>query len=98
MNRNDYQSGWDTDQFPNNVHKVALAYYQILGHGEFEDGNLQQNLVDRYARWASDFGGEIMYGHHGLESLANKVIADDINPDPVSGKQEYLENTVNRFV
>lgn len=50
MNRNDYQSGWDTDQFPNNVHKVALAYYQILGHGEFEDGNLQQNLVDRYAR------------------------------------------------
>ena len=26
MNRNDYQSGWDTDQFPNNVPEVALAY------------------------------------------------------------------------
>ena len=30
MNRNDYQSGWDTDQFPNNVPEMALAYYQIL--------------------------------------------------------------------
>ncbi|MGR3292302.1 MAG: xylose isomerase, partial [Paracoccaceae bacterium] len=30
MNRNDYQSGWDTDQFPNNVPEVALAYYHIL--------------------------------------------------------------------
>ena len=27
MNRNDYQSGWDTDQFPNNVPEMALAYY-----------------------------------------------------------------------
>jgi hypothetical protein len=30
MNRNDYQSGWDTDQFPNNVPEMALAYYEIL--------------------------------------------------------------------
>jgi hypothetical protein len=30
MNRNDYQSGWDTDQFPNNVPEMALAYYAIL--------------------------------------------------------------------
>lgn len=33
MNRNDYQSGWDTDQFPNNVPEVALAYYYILKNG-----------------------------------------------------------------
>lgn len=141
MNRNDYQSGWDTDQFPNNVAEVALAYYQILGHGGFEnggtnfdaklrrqsidpqdlllahiggmdvcarglkaaaamleDGSLQQNLVDRYVGWESDFGGEIMDGQYGLDSLADKVLAENINPDPVSGKQEYLENIVNRFV
>ncbi len=33
MNRNDYQSGWDTDQFPNNVPEMALAYYQVLLNG-----------------------------------------------------------------
>ena len=38
MNRNDYQSGWDTDQFPNNVPEVALAYYEILRAGGFGTG------------------------------------------------------------
>ncbi|MEL7215050.1 MAG: xylose isomerase [Pseudomonadota bacterium] len=38
MNRNDYQSGWDTDQFPNNVPEVALAYYHILKAGGLGPG------------------------------------------------------------
>ncbi len=38
MNRNDYQSGWDTDQFPNSVPEVALAYYEILKAGGFSTG------------------------------------------------------------
>ena len=38
MNRNDYQSGWDTDQFPNNVPEVALAYYEVLKAGGFNTG------------------------------------------------------------
>ncbi|MCV6584106.1 MAG: xylose isomerase [Marinibacterium sp.] len=38
MNRNDYQSGWDTDQFPNNVPEVALTYYHILRAGGLTSG------------------------------------------------------------
>ncbi|MEM1342392.1 MAG: xylose isomerase, partial [Pseudomonadota bacterium] len=38
INRNDYQSGWDTDQFPNSVPEVALAYYHILQGGGFGTG------------------------------------------------------------
>ena len=38
MNRNDYQSGWDTDQFPDNVRECALAYYEILKNGGFDTG------------------------------------------------------------
>jgi xylose isomerase len=38
MNRNDYQSGWDTDQFPNNVPEMALAYYEVLRAGGFTTG------------------------------------------------------------
>ncbi|MFK7793039.1 MAG: xylose isomerase [Devosiaceae bacterium] len=38
MNRNDYQSGWDTDQFPNTVPEVALAYYEVLRAGGFTTG------------------------------------------------------------
>lgn len=35
MNRNDYQSGWDTDQFPNNHAEKALAFYEILKAGGY---------------------------------------------------------------
>ena len=38
MNRNDYQSGWDTDQFPDDPREVALAYYEILRAGGFATG------------------------------------------------------------
>lgn len=38
MNRNDYQSGWDTDQFPDSVPEMARAYYEILKIGGFTTG------------------------------------------------------------
>ncbi|MFN3171190.1 MAG: xylose isomerase [Hyphomicrobiales bacterium] len=38
MNRNDYQSGWDTDQFPDSVPEMARAYYEILKVGGFTTG------------------------------------------------------------
>ena len=38
MNRNDYQSGWDTDQFPDSVPEMARAYYEILRAGGFTSG------------------------------------------------------------
>ena len=38
MNRNDYQSGWDTDQFPDSVPEIARAYYEILRAGGFTTG------------------------------------------------------------
>ena len=50
MNRNDYQSGWDTDQFPNNVPEMALAYYQILLGGGFTTGGTNFDAKLRRSR------------------------------------------------
>ncbi len=140
MNRNDYQSGWDTDQFPNNVPEVALAYYHILKSGGFatggtnfdaklrrqsldaedlvaghiggmdicarglkaaaamlEDGGLEDALKARYAGWEQDANKD-MLANGTLESISERVLKDDINPEPRSGQQEKLENWVNRFV
>ena len=53
MNRIDYQSGWDTDQFPNNIPEVALAYYEVLQAGGFTNGGtkfdakLRRQSLDR---------------------------------------------------
>jgi xylose isomerase len=63
MNRNDYQTGWDTDQFPNNVPEVALAYYHILKDGGFStggtnfDAKLRRQSLDPSDLIAAHVGG-----------------------------------------
>ena len=65
MNRNDLQSGWDTDQFPNNVPEVALAYYHILKAGGFTTGGT--NFDSKVRRQSIDRGrpGLCPYRRHG---------------------------------
>ncbi|NND92585.1 MAG: xylose isomerase [Granulosicoccus sp.] len=141
MNRNDYQSGWDTDQFPNNVPEMAIAYYQILKAGGFttggtnfdaklrrqsidpedlliahiggmdccarglkaaarlvEDRALSEPLEERYAGWEDKIPGQMLKGSMGLADIEAYVLQNDVNPQPVSGRQEKLENIVNRYV
>jgi xylose isomerase len=141
MNRNDYQSGWDTDQFPNNVPEMALAYYQVLRNGGFttggtnfdaklrrqsiepddlliahagamdccarglkaaarmiEDKALSSLVEDRYAGWNEAEARKVLSGGYSLDEIARHVESRDINPQPKSGRQEYLENIVNRYV
>ena len=139
MNRNDYQSGWDTDQFPNNVPEMALAFYEILRAGGFatggtnfdaklrrqsldpedlilahvggmdacaaglkaaaamlEDGALEAARAARYAGWDAETGKALLASD--LAGIEAKVRAEDINPQPRSGRQERLENLVNRYL
>jgi xylose isomerase len=140
-NRNDLQSGWDTDQFPNNPGEMALAFYQILkagglGQGGFNfdakvrrqsidpadllhghvggldilarglkgaaamitDGTFDKAQEERYAGWAEKGAAAMLKGERSLDQIAQWVAAENINPQPRSGQQEYLENLVNRFV
>ena len=139
MNRNDYQSGWDTDQFPNNIPEAALAYYEVLRAGGFttggtnfdaklrrqsldpedlilahvggmdvcaaglkaaaamvEDGALEEARNTRYAKWDDSQNAEMLKSD--LSSIEARVRRDNINPDPRSGRQERLENLVNRYL
>lgn len=63
MNRNDYQSGWDTDQFPFSVKETALAYYEILKAGGFKNGGtnfdakLRRQSLDPVDLVAAHVGG-----------------------------------------
>jgi xylose isomerase len=141
MNRNDYQSGWDTDQFPNNAPEAALAYYEVLLAGGFttggtnfdaklrrqsldpkdliaahvggmdicarglkaaarmiEDEALSTPLEERYAGWNDSEAQAMLTGKRSLEEIAERAIRDGIDPRPRSGRQEILENIVNRYV
>jgi len=72
-NRNDLQSGWDTDQFPNNVPETALAFYQILKAGGL--GNGGWNFDARVRRQSLD-PADLLHGHiGGLDVLARGLKA-----------------------
>lgn len=63
-----------------------------------EEAPLSDFVENRYAGWNQDFGQRILAGQESLESLSNYVHSNNVNPEPASGRQELLENIVNRFV
>ena len=68
MNRNDYQSGWDTDQFPSSVPEVALAYYEILKGGGFTSGGT--NFDSKIRRQSLDAEDLILAHVGGMDVCA----------------------------
>jgi xylose isomerase len=62
-----------------------------------EDGTLQKFVEERYAGWDTPFGKDIAAGRKSLDDLARHVDERSLEPQPKSGRQEYLENLVNRF-
>lgn len=57
------------------------------------------NLVDqRYAKWNDSLGADILAGKHSLQDLAEYAEKNNIDPKPVSGRQEMLENMVNGYI
>jgi xylose isomerase len=63
-----------------------------------EDGRMKGFVEDRYAGWKKPENQEVLKGGSSLEALAERVHAQDLEPQPVSGKQEYLESLANLFV
>lgn len=139
-NRGDYQNGWDTDQFPNNVNELAESMLVILEAGGFGggginfDAKIRRNSTDpqdlfyahiggidtfaralivadniltksdykklraeRYASFDSGQGKAFADGKLTLEDL-HAFAAENGEPKVISGKQEYYENLVNRFI
>jgi xylose isomerase len=139
-NRGDYQNGWDTDQFPNNINELAEAMLIVLEGGGLQGGGINFDAkirrnstdpadlfyahiggmdtfaraliiaddilqksdykkirTDRYASFDAGQGKAFEEGKLTLEDLREYAVANG-EPATISGKQEYLENIVNRFI
>ncbi|MBL0234712.1 MAG: xylose isomerase [Chitinophagaceae bacterium] len=139
-NRGDYQNGWDTDQFPNDINELTEAMLVILEAGGFKggginfDAKIRRNSTDpedlfyahiggmdafaralltadailkrsdfrklrneRYASFDSGEGKKFETGQLSLEQLRELAITHG-EPAITSGKQEYYENILNRYI
>jgi len=63
-----------------------------------EDGGLAAFLKERYAGWDTELGRDILTGKRSLAELGQLIRTRGIEPQPRSGRQEQLENLVNRYV
>ena len=75
-----------------------LARALINAAALIEDGKLDQFVEKRYAKWNESLGQKIFAKDSTLASIADQAVSSNINPKPISGGQEYLENLVSRFV
>ncbi|MBL6946759.1 MAG: xylose isomerase [Rhodospirillales bacterium] len=72
INRGDPQSGWDTDQFPNNIQEVAMAIYVILGAGGLTTGGM--NFDAKIRRQSIDLE-DLFHAHiGGMDTCARGLL------------------------
>ena len=76
----------------------TLARSLLVAAALIEDGELERLRTERYAGWSGELGRSILGGNAALDLLSVRVLAGEIDPQPVSGRQEMLENVVNRAI
>jgi len=76
----------------------TLARALLVAADLVERGRLAELRDARYAGWDGPLGAAILDGTETLASLEARVAAGEIDPRPVSGHQELLENVVNQSV
>jgi len=89
---------------PEDLFHAHIGGLDTLGRGlliaekMLADGKLEANLRQRYAGWDRELGQRISSGKASLADLSKHVLDTGLEPRPKSGRQEYLENLVNRYL
>ena len=74
-NRGDYQNGWDTDQFPNNIQEVTEAMLVFLQAGGLQGGGV--NFDAKIQRNSTDMD-DVFHAHiGGADTFARALITAD---------------------
>jgi len=74
-NRGDYQNGWDTDQFPNNIQETTEAMLVFLKAGGLQGGGI--NFDAKIRRNSTDLE-DIFYAHiGGADTFARALLIAD---------------------
>ncbi|PAX06734.1 xylose isomerase [Sphingomonas lenta] len=84
------------DLFHGHVGAIDVVARGLLrAAATIEDGRLDQFKRDRYAGWDGELGRQI--AGLDLAGAADLAVERNLSPQPRSGRQEWLENLLNRF-
>ncbi|WP_010134855.1 xylose isomerase [Ochrovirga pacifica] len=74
-NRGDYQNGWDTDQFPNNIQETAEAMLVFLENGGLQGGGI--NFDAKIRRNSTDLEDVFLAHIGGADTFARGLLVAD---------------------
>nr|WP_315222056.1 xylose isomerase [uncultured Flavobacterium sp.] len=74
-NRGDYQNGWDTDQFPNNIQETAEAMLVFLKAGGLQGGGV--NFDAKIRRNSTDLEDVFLAHIGGADTFARALLTAD---------------------
>ncbi|MBQ0736376.1 xylose isomerase [Aquimarina celericrescens] len=90
-NRGDYQNGWDTDQFPNNLYEVTEAMLVFLEAGGLQGGGI--NFDAKIRRNSTDLEDLFIAHIGGADIFARALIA----ADQILSSSSYLKLRKQRY-
>ena len=94
-NRGDYQNGWDTDQFPNNLQETTLAMMVILKSSGFKgggvnfDAKLRRNSTDLEDLFHAHIGGADTFARSLL--IADKLLSNSQIPEMLAKRYSTFD-------
>ncbi|HSG86534.1 MAG TPA: xylose isomerase [Candidatus Limnocylindrales bacterium] len=88
-----------TDLFHGHIGGIdTVALSLLVAADMLEQGTLESPRTARYAGWSGELGRGILQGGLSLADLEARVADGGVDPRPVSGRQELLENLVNQRI
>jgi xylose isomerase len=87
------------DLFHGHIGGVDILARGLLNAAAMIEGGELAGLVkERYAGWQGGDAKALLSGAASLETISDAAVAAGIDPKPRSGKQEYAENIVSRYI
>lgn len=90
-NRGDYQNGWDTDQFPNNINELTEAMLIVLEANGLQGGGIN---FDAKIRRNSTDPADLFYAHiGGMDTFARALVT----ADQILQQSDYKKIRTDRY-
>ena len=87
------------DLFHGHVGAMDLCARALLAAERMiQEGRLESAVQQRYAGWRGGFGQQLLKGELTLDAVAQRVLDRNADVQPKSGRQEAMENLLNRYV
>ncbi len=76
----------------------ACARGLLIAAQMIRDGKMEKAVAKRYAKWEEPQNQAMLAGKESLDKIAARVHKSGLDPQPKSGRQEYLEGVLNSYI